>query len=285
MAKKFIIITTARSGSQMLVEFLNKQKNIRCEDELLQMDKEEKFKNLIRRLPNINLTSIFGDLLGEKPSRFVENRNKNFREYLEVWENVLPCKYFGFKIFFKNHIDNKLFDLEKRITQDSFLTYVKQNDISIIHLTRDNMLLKYISEQVSRITKVWTSIKSDHQNTDLVKVEIPYGKFKHFRNARLEEDQSVTDFCYQNDIKYYHTTYENLTGENYAYHYKSILEFLGEDPTIFVDINNTYNQKNKQNTFIPIECRVSNLDELVEKATKANNTEILEDIKRNLSKS
>ena len=71
MVKKFIIITTARSGSQMLCEFLTMQKNIVCEYELLQAHREIKFNR-----GKSNPLFHFKRILGEDPSQYVGNRNR-----------------------------------------------------------------------------------------------------------------------------------------------------------------------------------------------------------------
>jgi LPS sulfotransferase NodH len=280
MAQKFIIITTARSGSQMFCEFLDKQVNIRCELELLQSHKERKFRDGCRG--NLEVFNQFCKILGEDSSKFVGNRNRRFREFLEIWENVVPSKYFGFKVFFKNHLGTTKLPLEDSISYKDFLQYIKDNNIKIIHLTRNNLLLKYISVKTSLITDVYSSSSTSEINS--ISIEVIYKDFINWRDKNIEEEQNVVNFLNNNGINYHHVTYENLIGKEYVSSYKDILEFLGEDPNLFIDIKETPIQNKKKINIFPLRHKVSNLDQLVEEATKANDTELLDIINIELTK-
>lgn len=281
MAKKFIIITTARSGSQMLCEFLDKQKGIRCELEILQSQKEEKYLHMLRKGKNESYNK-FTEILGEDPSKFVGNRNRDFIKFLRIWEDVSPCDFFGFKVFFKNHLGTFKLSAEDAISYKDFTQYIKDNDIKIIHLTRDNIFLKYISALTSRITGVHSSSKGRGINS--ISVEVFYKQFNNFKDDFIEEKQSVVDFGLANNIDIHHITYENLIGPNYVSFYKDILSFIGADPNLFIDIRDTPMQKKIKTNIFTIRHKVSNLDQLIEEATKANDTELLNTINVELSK-
>jgi LPS sulfotransferase NodH len=286
MAKKFIIITTARSGSQMLCEFLNKQLNIRCELEILQSQKEKKFGKMYAKG-----RSSYGcleshlkclEILGDDPSKFVGNRNRRFIEYLKIWEDVAPCDFFGFKVFFKHHLGTFKLPAEDAISYEDFAKYIKDNDIKIIHLTRDNMLLKYISTLTSQITGVHSSSNTSAINS--ISVEVIYNDFIKFKNNIEREKQSVFDFGLANDIDIHHVTYENLTGTDYVSFYKGILSFIGANPDLFIDIRDTPMQNRRKTNIFPLKHKVSNLDQLIEEATNAGDTELLDIINIELNK-
>jgi len=286
MAQKYIIITTARSGSQMLCEFLNNQQNIRCELEILQSHKEEKYAKMLikahRSYNSVDSHLKCMEILGDEPSKFVGNRNRRFIEYLKIWEDVIPTKYFGFKIFFNSHLGTSNLSLEDAITYEVFANYIKDNDIKIIHLTRDNMLLKYISTLTSLITGVHSSSSTSEINS--ISVEVSYEKYNKFSTELLKEKQDVFNFCLANDINVHHVTYENLTGSNYVSFYKDILKFIGADPNLFIDIKDTRIQNKKKTNIFTIRHKVSNLDQLIEEATEANDIELLDAINVELSK-
>jgi LPS sulfotransferase NodH len=286
MAKKFIIITTARSGSQMLCEFLDNQLNIRCEFEILQSQKEMKYRKfLVKGGASYGCLESHNkclEILGDDPSKFVGNRNRKFIEYLKIWEDVVPCDFFGFKVFFENHLGTHKLSQEDAISYEDFAKYIKDNDIKIIHLTRDNIFLKYISAITSQITGVHSSANSISINS--ISVEILYDSFIKFKDNFLEEKQNVFDFCLENEIDVHHVTYENLTGPQYVDYYKGILSFIGADPNLFIDIRGTSMQNRIKTNIFPLRHKVSNLDQLIEEATKAGDIELLDIINIELSK-
>ena len=259
MAKKFIIITTARSGSQMLCEFLDKQKGIRCELEILQSQKEGKYLKLYLKSNSSAYKSLEShnrcmEILGDDPSKFVGNRNRKFVEYLKIWEDVSPCDFFGFKVFFKNHLGTHKLALEDSISYEDFAQYIKDNDIKIIHLTRDNIFLKYISALTLQITGVASSSSTSEINS--VSVEVLYKDFTRYKKNKIKEKQDVFDFGLSNDIDIHHITYENLIGPNYVSFYKDILSFLGADPNLFIDIRDTPMQNRRKTNIFTIRHRI-----------------------------
>lgn len=286
MAKKFIIITTARSGSQMLCEFLDKQLNIRCELELLQHHQEVKYRKLQQVKNSNSKTRKYYDrcveILGTDYNKFVGNRNRNFVEYLKIWEELKSSKYFGHKLFFDHHLGEKKLPAVDAISYSDFLKYVKDNEIKIIHLTRDNILLKYISTITSRISGVYNSSGTSLINSG--SVTVLYEDFIHYKEELLQEQQDVYNFCSENSIDCHHVTYENLIGENYVSFYKDILSFIGEDPELFIDIRDTPQQAKTKTNIYHITHKVSNLENLIKKATDANDTELLENINIQLAK-
>lgn len=270
----------------MLCEFLNKQINIRCELEILQSHKERKYVRMYAKgkasygCLESHLKCL--EILGDDPSKFVGNRNRKFREFLKIWEDVVPSEYFGFKLFFKNHIGDYKLPVEDSISYENFLKYIKDNDIKIIHLTRDNMLLKYISAITSRATGVHSSSRTSRINS--ISIEISYKRYLKFKKAILEEEQKAAKFCIENNLPYYHVTYENLVGKNHASFYKAILSHIGEDPELFVDIRDTPQQSKRKTNVYHITHKVSNLQNLIEEASAANDTELLETIYIELAK-
>lgn len=278
MAKKFIIIATARSGSSMLVEFLNNQLNIRCESELLQAHQEIKYLKFLKESSHLNpeIFPRFVSTLGTDPLKLVGNRNRNFIEYLSIWESVCSSNHFGFKLFFDSHLRSSKLPKEDSIKVEDFLRYIKDNDIKIIHLTRDNILLKYVSVLTSNITGVFSSINTSQINS--ISVEVPYKQFIKYQRNTQKEEEDVVDFCFFNKIEYYHVTYENLIGKDYVTFYKNILQFLGEDPETFIDIRGTVRQIRVKTNIYTLRDKVSNLDDLIAEATLTDDKELLDNI-------
>ena len=204
------------------------------------------------------------------------------RDTRKIWEDVVTSEFFGFKIFFKNHLGTFKLPLEDSISYEDFTKYVKDNDIKIIHLTRDNIFLKYISKLTLEITGVASSSSTSEINS--VSVEVLYNNFKRYKEDLLKENQDVFDFGVTNGIDIHHVTYENLIGPNYTTFYKGILSFIGADPNNFIDIRDTPNQNKTKTNIFTIRHKVSNLDQLIEEATEANDTELLDAINVELSK-
>ena len=278
MAKKFIIVTTPRSGSQMLCEFLGSQKKIRCQYEILHPYKEKHLNLIAFDRNNLEVQRKFKILLGEDADKFIGNRNRNFIEYLKLWEEVIQSEYFGFKIFFSHHIgtNNKL-PPEDHIGIGNFLKYIKDNNIKIIHLTRDDIFLKYISHKTAGITKNYNS-ELESIKFHSIGINVFYEEFIDYKKDLLEEEKIVFNFCLKNNIDYHHVTYENLTGKNYISFYKNIIKFLGEDPESLSDIRGTPKQRKIKTNTLTLRQKVLNIDNFIKEAEIANDIELLKSI-------
>jgi hypothetical protein len=258
----------------MLCEFLAEQDNIECEFELLQRHKEKKYLKFVRRKGRSQYSfSKLMRILGPDESQHVKNRNNNFEEYLKQWEEGLPSKYFGFKIFFRSHLSDYKVPTDSSISYDRFLKYIKDNNIKIIHLTRDNLLLKYISVLTSN--KIGTFSSSILQNQHgLVTVDVDYHNFIKYSNNLIIEENNVIDFCKSNNIEYHHVTYENLTSDKYQDFYKQIFEFLGEPVENFKDIKGTPVQRQTKRNIYTLKEKIANYDELLQAAVLNCNTDL-----------
>jgi len=279
MAKKFIIVTTPRSGSQMLCEFLDSQKSIRCQYEIFHPYKVRPCLNLLNLAENNSEVRKRCEILfGSDPNQFIGNRNRNFIEYLKIWEEIKQSEHFGFKVFFSHHIgtNNKLTPGD-HIGISNLLKYIKNNNIKIIHLTRNNIFLKYISHKTAGITKNYNS-ELESIKFHSIGINVFYKEFIEYKKDLLEEEEIVFNFCLRNNIDYQHVTYENLTGENYISFYKNIIKFLGEDPKNFFDISGTPKQKKIKTNTLTLRQKVLNIDNFINEAEIANDTELLKNI-------
>jgi len=273
MPDKFIIFTTPRSGSGMLCEFLSAQQNIRCRYELLKGTKIP----VMEFLTEDGRREMDG-LLGDDPSLRVRNRNKHFKKYLQIIENSKPLKYFGFKVFYGDHIERKKISADDiNISTQDFIQYIKDNNIKIIHLTRNNIFAKYISHITAKALGYYNTKRI--LDTDIHPVNVVYSNFIKYKQKVLKEQKTVTKLCITNYLPYLHVTYEELTGPEYANFYKTILEFLGDDPALFTDIIKSNKQRSKKVNVFTMKEKIINFDELLEQAIAAEDIDLVDLLK------
>jgi LPS sulfotransferase NodH len=130
----FIILSTARTGSTMLVQALNSHPRVRCFREVFNA-RMDYVDFSMEGYDNFNQSDIA--LRQEDPSRFL--RERVFREWPPGIRAV------GFKLLYENHADVPT--LVHDLTSDSRLR--------VIHLRRRNELRTLVSEKKARMSGVW----------------------------------------------------------------------------------------------------------------------------------
>ena len=127
---KFVILASPRTGSNLLVDILNRHPEFYCHGEIFHHQK-----------PNgLRSESVFKDLINIDPKVL---RDRSGIKFLELVHQLSPThKNVGFK-FFYNH--------DPEILQ----TVIADETYKIIHLMRDNKLASYSSIKIAEITNVW----------------------------------------------------------------------------------------------------------------------------------
>ena len=133
MSVKFIIVGAPRTGSTLLVRTLNSLNDIRCHGELLGPDNVRGYED------GFDLLAASKSERDDRIKRLVEERNVDPSAFIH---KALTSKYnaTGFKSLYSSFANPRW----KQVT-DALLD---SNDIRFIHLTRNNSLRRYTSEQV-----------------------------------------------------------------------------------------------------------------------------------------
>ena len=257
----FIIITTARTGSNMLVEFLSVQKGVKCENEILKYHDIITPINKIRyhyRNPTVYQEII--KLIGNDPSKVFYNRNLNVIKYLDLFLSVIDKPIQGFKVFYNNHIVKGDIKIE-------FLKYIKENNVKIIHLTRDNTVLQFFSRKLAQIGVTnFSSTKSKFDITNAKEVKVEYDEYVKYRDSLILEKKQVRELCETHNIPIHEVTYEQLCGVDYKKHYSEIMKYINLEPNEMNDIVVSGQQNQKKNPKYSLSEIFKNTNEFIEKS-------------------
>jgi hypothetical protein len=150
---RFVIVTTARTGSNLLVSLLNNYKHCYCGGELFNND-----NIAIDRIPWLEIPEL------ERAKLLALRRT----DATEFWNQLCAIglsqgyRALGFKLMYVHTLGQK--SLLENILAD--------RSIRIIHLTRRNLLRRLVSEQQARETKQWVLI-GKAERKPRPRVEIP----------------------------------------------------------------------------------------------------------------
>ena len=209
---KFILLTGRRSGTTLVIDCLNNHPDITC----------------IKR--------AFG----------VERRIKNPTEhrhssdfYLYRTDNALRKAMYLFRrtVVFHDYLANKMFTTEEAGTAKGFRViyeisksytmiedWVKQDNVKVIHLIRENVLKTYLSTETAKIHKMHHPREGDAVKP--VSIYIDPGKIVNILKKRLEEiDSQRNRYSGEN---YLEVTYESFVN-NRAVESDRILSHLEVD--------------------------------------------------------
>jgi LPS sulfotransferase NodH len=204
--RRFIILTTARSGSNFLLGMLNSHTQVLAFGELFREKKNIGWDldPYDRYLQSDRLKK----LAQRDPVAFIEN--KVFRNFPAVKKAV------GFKIFYYHAQDESMRHLW-RFLRD-------QNDINVIHLKRMNTLKTMLSLKKAFLTNKWTqtSIEKEERSS----ISLDYEECLENFNW-TQQTQKKYDKFFQNHPKL-DITYEDLSN-NVDREMERIQKFLGID--------------------------------------------------------
>ncbi len=226
--QKFLILCTARTGSNYLINLLSVHKDLKIFGELFNFDKLKQsdldvalsdplsyFKNKFYQEFPSSIKSVgfklFYDHLSEdyfwKPVKLeescleVKNRISNFNNY--VGTN-----------FDRNELLKKFEQVKDFIVLDK--------EIKIIHLKRENLLRTYISSKRTFLTDEWLKI-NDKPKFDNVSFRIDPDECKDFFN-KIDKNENYHDQLFkEHDIL--EITYEDLN-ENRNTTIQQVIQFL-----------------------------------------------------------
>jgi hypothetical protein len=241
----FVICYTKRSGGNVMMEFLNHQKNLHChgrifpDDAILTLKMPETLEEIhidfnklmetlkwpaaVRKLKEAqNLTNLF---LKEK------NRYDNIPGILKILEKTEKKSKVGFLF--------SLDDYEKTPVSSRvklFKLFNKENT-KLILLDRRNQFEQFVSLQLCERYKRYT--RKTLELPKLQKIGIKPAEYLTFKsNQNSLKDKFIQDLIKFN-VNFREHFYEDIKDEDtYIETYKSILEFLEEDPLDFVDASN-----------------------------------------------
>jgi len=266
----FIIITTARTGSNMLIEFLNKQIGVRFESEILKNNDITPINKIHYLYKNPKVYQEIIKLIGNDHSKVFYNRNLNVIKYLDLFLSVIDKPIQGFKVFYDNHIVKG--DMEIK-----FLKYIKENNVKIIHLTRDNTILQFFSRKLAQIGVTNFSSRFSKFNIDEhCKTNIDYNEYVKYRCDCVIEKKQVRELCELHNIPIHEVTYEQLCGVDYRKHYSDIIKYLNLEPNEMNDIVKSGQQNQKKNPKYSLSDIFNNVDDFINESTKDKLTTELE---------
>ena len=199
--KKFIILTTQRSGSTLLWRYLNEHPKISAHGEMMLMSirREDSYSTFIQSSIKRKIMHYF-------------DKNKALDKYfLELFRENRYIEAAGFKLMY-NQISKSL---DK---------WIIQNKLYIIHLIRENTLKLVLSRETAKIRKLY------HANNDLkispVKVKLnPNRIVDVLKKINTEIEYNKRRYCYN---PYMEIKYEDLQCD-IAKAARSIYRFLNVD--------------------------------------------------------
>ena len=148
---KFLVLTQARTGSNMLVSMLDSHPNIKCYGEVF------------------NPSSSFGYVNWQRNSylRRIANkyiRDYNVEKYIYSLLSVGPkdnTQAVGFKVIYPGQFDR----------WPNLRYYCRENNFKIISLIRQNLIRKYVSSRIANYEGAWSA--REHRNKRVsIKVDL-----------------------------------------------------------------------------------------------------------------
>lgn len=208
---RFVITCPARTGSSMLRIMLNKHPDIICHGES------------ITRKTSPGLGKAYQNQIGKTEEELKEIRDKNPVHFLYqyVWGRT-DCRAIGVKIKYEQ--------LEE--FPEVMQAILADPEILIVHITRDNLLKRYISHRLARTRKTPMIIlkrdaKTAEQSSTSEKIVVdPQECIEDMKKTQAEEERFNVHF---QSHRIFDAVYEKLVAPGD----KSIIQmqsFLGVDP-------------------------------------------------------
>ena len=191
---RFIVLTKARTGSNLLVNSLQSHPDMKVFGELFRGGVDDAVKALI---------------LNSAEDYF---QNHVFKQYGR------GIKAVGFKMFYKHPVYDRAGKVWRYL--------LNMDDLKVIHLRRKNILRALVSMKIAKKTDIW---KESNESRDMLskRVELTVDECRdYFEQTRKWEDDANEKFA---DNPRMELTYEELTSD-YQIQMRSIQEFLDVDP-------------------------------------------------------
>ena len=262
----FVVIAEQRSGSTLLKNSLSIQKDIFCYSTA----------NLEKNF------SDFGQTLDYKKDR------KNRANWRSGNNGKLIVKL-AYSILLKNKGDKKLFGFKchphRVLTIPNYFEFLSNKNAKIIFLTRDNILLRFISREtvLQKSNNSRSHYNEKKKNDEVFKlnpVNIEYNEYIKYK-SKTERDKKNTLFNINKyNLPYIHITYEELSG-NFDQCFNKIFDFLELDKDTIVNCRGeggTICGHKKINVY-KIEDKILNYEEFKKAAEDNNDAETLDFLK------
>ena len=278
MKSNFVIFAEPRTGSGVLTSTLNRQKDICCLKEIFREQHiKSKLTDPLLRMASANAnTDNLLKFLGDDQQMWRSIRDKNFKEFLRIISECVDKKIFGYK-FFNKHFRSFLH-------REYYLEFLKESDAKIIVLSRDNILLQYISLLTAQLTSNFSSNPDRIQSTgsadtyQLNPVHVDYIEYaKHRKKLKRQFQQKELDVAAYN-LPVMYIKYEQFTGEQYDECFANIFSFLNLDFKNFVDVRSDDGiiAGHKKINIYKIEDKISNFTEFKQAAEENGDAETLQ---------
>jgi hypothetical protein len=236
MTRKFVVLTTQRSGSSYFCFWLNNHPNVRCHSELFlreysDMDGFRHYcnANLLRKsLYNIfgnkifvklphnliisNLIKNFYYSLLNNPSHsgpWTDDEDVKFRNHYHPRENPEKDKAVGFKLMYN------------QLEYYGFLkNLIKSENLYVVHLIRSNVLKMHLSKLTARRRKIWHSV----HKVEKAKMWVDPKTILDRLSLIIRSQERMKEFFPDNP--YLEIVYEDFF-DNHLEISKKVLDFLG----------------------------------------------------------
>ena len=134
---KFVVLTQARTGSNMLVSMLDSHPGVKCFGEVFNPDSSFGYENWLQK-----------SSLRRVANKYI--RDYNVEKYLDSLLAVRPednTQAVGFKVIYPGQFDR----------WSNLRYYWRTYDYKIISLTRKNLVRKYVSSNIAYFDGVWSA--------------------------------------------------------------------------------------------------------------------------------
>ncbi len=200
-SSRFVILTQARTGSNMLSSMLDAHPAVRCFGEAFNPGSSFGYENWVQK-----------SLLRKFCNRFL--RDYCVETYLDSLLSVKPSdnlRSIGFRVIYPGQFDR----------WSNFRYYWRTHDFKIISLVRRNLLRKYVSSIIASSEGVWST--QEHRGA-AARVEVD---LEHFRRniKRMETIYQLIDTL-TIEFRGIQVSYEELSSNGDSI-MKTLLEFLG----------------------------------------------------------
>lgn len=203
-------------------------------------------------------SNLLKSLLNSHPEIIAEGelfRRLEGRSCKDIWDNTFisrskKVKYVGFKLFYYHPLDSD----DKKVWD-----FIKNDEnIKIIHLTRENILRTVVSREIADKTNTWTNKTNRNITKDekQIKLDINYC-LNEFELTKNSEEKTRVDFA---DHDFIQLSYEELSDNKQSVMNK-LFQFLSVDK---VDVSSSYKKQNVEK----LKDLVTNYNEVHEKLEK-----------------
>jgi len=225
MKSNFVIFAEPRTASGALTSALNHQKDIFCLKEIF---RDTHLKEKI--LDKLDLNFKIKNLLGSDHSKWEKNRDKKFKDFLELLASSSDKKIFGYK-FFEKHFRSFL-------NEETYLNFLKETNSKIIILERSNILLQYISQlTAASIDSYSCTIKNKDSKRvfQLNPIEIDYKEYIKYNKKVKRQYKDKLKAAQDYGLEHINIKYEDFVGEKFIECFKKIFDLLDLNFNDFID--------------------------------------------------